>query len=329
MLYMRIFPMSSIIGDRSQNVDFPQEPTRGKKRGARDEASSPDRVQAKAQKTISEIHGQERPSTKSDKWHNKPKSILKSDGASESAKKKRVRVEEEVLHRQTFGATRRHGRYSERTKQQKLPLVDESSKNFQDVPYETFEAQKAKVVEWKKLPPALRPVGANSVGSRESEELTEKRLTARGDTKIKKLTSPSWKEPDLKELYQVACDHLSKTKQELSTKAIQVQMVIEARERCKRTDVCTLDELKGIYLSLYGDEFYTVTEEDPGTPPDAVERLKIAEHVMLPELMDNMRDIISIEKNEDQTFSVSYSQISERDIIRFLHEMNHQISDKG
>lgn len=321
MLYMRIFPMSTVTGDRSHNVDFPQEPTRGKKRGARDGASSPDKVQEKARKTISEIQGQEPSATKSDKWHKTAKSILKREGGPETTSKKKVRVEEEVLHRQTFGATRRHGRYSERRMQQKLPLVDESAKTFREVPYETFEAQKAKVMEWKKLHPAFRPVGTSSVGKRDAQELTEKQMTARGDTKIKKATASSWKEPDLKELYQVACEHLLKAKQELSPKAIHTQMVIEARERCKRTDICTLYELKGIYLSLFGDEFYTITEENPGTPPDAVERLVIAEHVMLPELMDNMRDIISIEKNADHTFSVSYSQISERDIMYFLQAM--------
>jgi len=252
--------MGSTIGDLPGGAQFPEELPKGKKRGRSDDV--------KVQKLTS---------------------VIKKESGQESQSKK-VRMQETVRHRQTYGAERRHGRYSNRVKEQKLPLVDESSNS-----------------SWKKLNPLLHPIGSAPVGDRESRELTEKSLTKRGDTQITRARSPAWREPDLKALYESACKSLTAARKDLTLQAIEIQMAIEARSHNVATDVLTLRELKGIYCDLFAKE--------------EKETLEIPETTMLTDLMGNMRDIVSIEKNADNTFSISYSQVSEKDIKLFLRQM--------
>jgi hypothetical protein len=297
--------MSAISGDRSHDYEVPNT------KRARQEDKKSSKINKKVKQSLTENQPDE---TQVKRQKGTAAPILKKRTHA-TEEKKTVRVHAKVRHHQLFGKIGRHERYVKRVTTNILPLVDESwaspVKKKSDISFtqavEALEKQKAAIAEWKQLEKDKRPRGDNPVGERTNVQLTEKELTGREPSSIRR-SSPSWQEVNLESLYQSAYIKLVSAGTPVTPQTLKMQMVVDARLQHADAVQFRLNDLKGIYYSL----------NSPNTPPDAAEQLDIPETTLLPELMEDLEDLISIEKNEDHTFTVTYCKISPRDIQLFL-----------
>lgn len=247
----------------------------------------------------------------------KMKGILKKNLSSAEAKpKKSVHYNEKVEHRMLFATKTEKGHTLSRA-EQTLPLVDESmdsdlvTKDQMSLENanQNLDLEELNIKSWKALEPEKRPRGRSPVGSRTDRNLTEKALTGRGESTIRKaLGSPSWQENlgwlDAGLRKRMIEKGITPTKEIL----FKSMMIISERGH----EDLTYDELKELYVSINIDRLYPkqATPEKPGiTPQELIDRYDWVEEDLVEWLRTDTPNLTSITKNPDGSFRVNYKKI--------------------
>jgi len=143
-----------------------------------------------------------------------------------------------VEHRQLFGKVIK-GKYIEEPKTNYIPLVDESGPNIKTSIYdgEVFEVE-----DWTESSSKKRKRSIH----RADPTLSEKHLTGRKRSKIRKSNSPAWNPNNLDFLREHAQNLLSKKNNDISPKKLASQMLVLNRRSVRFNSA----KIREIYKSL-------------------------------------------------------------------------------